>query len=740
VTCRAATADDATFSVEAVMASELPVAVLDQERWEVIDEVLLADGGQYPAQMPFQKDHDRSVDANLGSVREPRRDGTNWIGRIYFDGTDPEAVKAYNKVKGRHLQDVSIGYRSTEYVDIAAGQTATVAGRQFTAAANRRLRITTKYQPKELSLCAIGADPTSKIRGEGEPLPSHMQPGDTGGKGQMDPVLRTYLQSLGLRHDATDDQAKAFLAILGGDQKVRADAVLAKTMTLDEALKPTVRKEQETPATPATPATPPSADTIRAETLRLERERVTTIRGLAGPDVDPELVTRAEDEAWTVERASKEFLKNLREGRTPAVGADTNRAPGGIVSNHERDCTRESLSMALVMRSGGGDDKKLGAMVGEINNRRAAAGQAPIKFENVAQQAQRYDDTSLLDMCREAIRLDGKQVPHGREQTIRAAVSGGSLAQIFTTSVNVMLLQAYEEEPDTTVWCMETEVADFKTNSDIRFNANAALKKVARGQTAEHATADDSAESYKVARYAKQFVVDEQDIIDDSLNAFSQMPIEFGNAAARLRPDLVYAMVLANPTMADTGAVFNGTALTTAGGHANYYADGTTAIGGPLAAGTLQLAITKMRQQYRGTGKNKVQLNIQPQFLVVPPELQFTAEILLTSAERFKDSDLGSYNPLKGKLTPVVEARLGTAGVTDPDSGTAYTGTAVNYFLFARPGLSAKVAYRRGTNRSPVLRSFVLERGQWGIGWDVNLDIGVKFTEFRGAFSAKGAA
>jgi hypothetical protein len=78
--------------------------------------------------------------------------------------------------------------------------------------------------------------------------------------------------------------------------------------------------------------------------------------------------------------------------------------------------------------------------------------------------------------------------------------------------------------------------------------------------------------------------------------------------------------------------------------------------------------------------------------------------------------------------------------VTDPDSGTAYTGTAVNYFLASRPGLHAKVAYRRGTGRAPVLRSFVLDRGQWGIGWDVNLDIGVKFIDFRGMFKGKGSA
>jgi hypothetical protein len=411
------------------------------------------------------------------------------------------------------------------------------------------------------------------------------------------------------------------------------------------------------------------------------------------------------------------------------------------VRDHERDCTRESLGIALFMRSGGRDEKKLKAAVNQLNGRRARSGQSPLTLENLAQQAQRYDDMSLLDICREAIRMDGKQIPHSRDETIRAAVSGGSLTQVFTTSVNAMVLVAYEEEPDTTVWCAETDVADFKTNTDIRFNANAALKKLGRGQTAEHANNDDSAETYKVARYGKQWAVDEQDIIDDSMNAFSMMPVEFGNAARRLRPDLVYAMVLANPTMADTGAVFNSTALTTAGGHANSAADGSNAnVGGPLAAGSLQAAVVQMAKQYRGTGRNKVILNIIPQFLLVPSELRFTAQILLKSIQRVTGQDAGTYNPLENLLIPVIEPRVGAVGVVDPDSGTSYSGTAVNYWLFSRPGLHAKVAYRRGTNRSPAMRSYQLTQGQWGIGFDINHDIGVKFTEFRGAFSAKGSA
>jgi len=734
LTLRADSIDESTRSIEAVMATENPVAVFDWERWEVIDEVLRMDGAGIPEQSPLLENHRRySTDDVLGSVRNIRREGDQLIGRMYFDDEDPKAIRVWNKVKKRHIRDVSIGYRTTAFEDIPPNTRKSVGGRDY-ASGSRRLRITTGFEIRELSVTPIGADPKAKTRREVVPPPQ--LPADVGRSVFMNPQLRTFLESLGLRTDASETSAQEFLNRLTGDQRQRADAIAAGTLQLADAMRaeiaaartttpaPAPEPARATPAAPSAPA-PIDPETVRAEGARAERQRIARVGELGETaDAPAELRQRAIAEGWDEQRAAVEFLNHTRSSRTPAVGSD---APAGIVRNHERDCTQRSLGLALAMRSG--VDVEKWAKRGKVQG-----------WENLAQRADRYSDMSLIDICREALRMDNREIPVTRDETIRSAVSGGSLTKIFTDSVNAMLLQAYEEEPDTTVWVEEGEVADFKTNTDIRFAGNAALKKVGRGQTADHAASEDSAETYKAARYARQFVVDEQDIIDDSMNALSRMPQEMGQAARRLRPDLVYAMILANPTMADTGAVFNSTALTTAGGHANSFNDAATAVGGPLAAGTLQLLITKMRQQYRGSGRNKVPLNIVPQFLIVPPELEFTAKILVRSAERVVSSSDGTFNPLQGIVQPIVETRLGTIGVTDPDSGTAYTGLATNYWLAARKGLHAKVVYRRGTNRAPQVRSFTLQQGQWGIGWDINHDIGAKFIDFRGISYAKGAA
>jgi hypothetical protein len=89
-------------------------------------------------------------------------------------------------------------------------------------------------------------------------------------------------------------------------------------------------------------------------------------------------------------------------------------------------------------------------------------------------------------------------------------------------------------------------------------------------------------------------------------------------------------------------------------------------------------------------------------------------------------------------LTLVVDDRIGVSGVTDPTTNTARTGLDTNWFLSAGGARTVRVAYRRGTNRQPQLRSFMLDRGQWGMGWDINMDIGAKALDYRGMHKSAG--
>lgn len=160
---------DEDTSVEAVLSTENVVSVFDWWRWEVIEEVLLMDGLiEVPDQVTLLDTHDSSsVKKVLGSVRDLKieavGDQKQLVGRRYFSSV-ADAKDAATKVKEKHIRDGSIGYRVLESVILEPGTTQVINGRTYTAGAKSRLRIATKWQLKEDSLCAIGADGAAKIR------------------------------------------------------------------------------------------------------------------------------------------------------------------------------------------------------------------------------------------------------------------------------------------------------------------------------------------------------------------------------------------------------------------------------------------------------------------------------------------------------------------------------------------------------------------------------------------------
>ena len=738
LTVRADTIDEDNRSVEAIMSTEGQVSVFDFGRWEVIDEVLVSRGADLPSQVPLLENHRRdSLDNVLGSVRNMRIEGEQTVGRMFFAKGDERADRAWNKVRQGHLDAVSVGYRAVEFVDIAPNKTATIAGRQYTAG-SRSLRVTTQWQQKELSLTPVGADPRAKVRESAIPLNKEAH--------TMEPKLRKYLESLGLRKDATDDEAKGFMLGLGGQQRsicnvldhaVGEDENLRHMQKLsligmgvdpDDPSRAYVDPKNKTPEPPPEPRRddpqpkPVDADAIR----KAEKERVAAIRKMVGDDADEAFVTRAIDEDWDTERTAAALLEAIRTDRSAPVGAIHSRS-------HDADCNTRTLAAGMLIANGSDPTKC-------VLTREIGAGLARGKTlsDEDAERGYIYNDMSAVDICREACRIDGGRVPVGRQEAIRAAVSGGTLSFVFGTNVYAKMVAGWDEIGDTTGgWVDEEDVANFLTQEDITLAASSRLERLPRGDTAKHASASDKHETYKIARYAKQFVIDEQDILDDRLGAMMAMPREMGIAARRLRPNLIYNEILTNPTLvADSGAVFNSTAVTTTGGHANLTTD-------VLGSAGLRLAITAMGKQRES--ENQV-LNIAPRFLLVPAALEWTADELTTHEtliKIFADSSDPKYSPsnsiARRGITPVMDDRLGSTGVTDPDTGDIRTGSDTAWYLTAGGPRGIRAAYLRGTGRSPQLRSFALDRGQWGLGWDIKHDLGVAFLDFRPWHKSTGA-
>jgi len=169
-------------AVDAVLATSQRVMVFDMDRLEIIEEELQMDGVRAPEQMILAESHMVGdlfgLSTILGSVDNLRVEGNQLLGRIKISESEREDVKhAWSLVSGGHVRDVSIGYRSINFVDIPAGETQTVNGRTFTAG-GMTLRITTEWEPKETSLVPIGADDAAKIRSKAQPMAGRDAQGD----------------------------------------------------------------------------------------------------------------------------------------------------------------------------------------------------------------------------------------------------------------------------------------------------------------------------------------------------------------------------------------------------------------------------------------------------------------------------------------------------------------------------------------------------------------------------------
>jgi hypothetical protein len=203
--------------------------------------------------------------------------------------------------------------------------------------------------------------------------------------------------------------------------------------------------------------------------------------------------------------------------------------------------------------------------------------------------------------------------------------------------------------------------------------------------------------------------------------------------------------LLANPTIAATGgALFNATAQTATGtGHANLASGGTSA----LSLTSLKAAYTAMGKivNFDPNGRPR-QLNIKPRYLLCPSDLGIQADEILQSQLVQTVGTTGSattattFNAISNKgIQVIVDNRLNVTGVIDPATETAYAGSATNWFLAAEPSRTVGVFYLSGTGRAPQVRRFVLDKGQYGIGWDIVLDIGVKALDHKGMYKSAGA-
>jgi len=155
-----------------------------------------------------------------------------------------------------------------------------------------------------------------------------------------------------------------------------------------------------------------------------------------------------------------------------------------------------------------------------------------------------------------------------------------------------------------------------------------ALPEVDEGAEYTELVVGDSPETASFTKYGGYIPLTLELIDRDETRKLKAYARELGSAGLRKISSLVSAIFTANagvgPDMADTGALFNATAVTTAGGHANLLTAALAINTWDLACAAVynQPMLIKNAATYYGTGPK---MAINPKFCLVPRALQNTA-------------------------------------------------------------------------------------------------------------------
>ncbi len=428
-----------------------------------------------------------------------------------------------------------------------------------------------------------------------------------------------------------------------------------------------------------------TAEQIRKEALA-ESKRINGIREACGGQ-HGKIEARAIEEGWDVDQTKLEVLRASRP--TAPLVRWTDVAPNGHV-----------LQAAILSHMGceALAEKTLGA--------------------EAAQRARDLRATSLVDLCRAALQIEGKESPQGRDGLIRAALSTYSLPVALGEAANKVLMDSYTESPATwRAFAAIKSAADFKEHTGIRPTQTGELEQVAPGGELKYGSLKESTYKFQVDTFGKNLGIDRRDIINDDLSMFDDTARSLGRSAMRAVSDLVYKTLLAGG-----GSFFSF-------GNGNYSSGADTA----LSLAALGAGITKVMQQRDDEGRD---LDIRPKILLVPPELSQTAkELLQSDFIQRANSDEPTGNALKNIVSLEVEPRL--------SNSNRFSGTSAKaWYLFAGPQDAALVVAFLQGKQVPTVEFFGFDAdpNKLAATWRVYFDYGAALAEHRAAYRAKGEA
>lgn len=796
ISFRASTANDDTMTIEATLSTEDPVRMCDYDAWEMMEEVLLADGRQRTDYLPMLDSHNRwSVEEVLGHMDNIRTEGGNTVVTCHFDKNDDTAVKVFRKYRDGHARGLSVGYTVKKYMDIAPGQSAVVKGRTFTASGTIKKRIVTEWVAKEGSLVAVGADAKALTRAAAgvRGLSAEMSEDQfTAVKAIREQSLNGGVQE---RSAAEIDEVPAKVEAQDSERTIESSVETLQAVqqtpsvvinihndgNRTEVELPKENKAVETAAEPEASRTAQGATTedsalesvnqsvpavvggnnerngamstektaeqtaadvekVRTdaikEGIRIERERQDSIRALAGDDVSPECLAKClADPDMTVDGARDAFLADIRAQRAAASKPATSDAPKLELSGNKRTAPSiDVLTAAVTLRMGG---------------------EAAVRHLQTVDYNQ---STGKLRMNRRSMQItDEMKKQHERNVNDAYAFEARSAADICEMALRASKIEVPLEREDIISRSLSTP-----TISTIYTQTMGAVLASSIGETVDSTvgwckevdvpnfksnelhqfeggilTKRNRGEQARPASFADTMETFKVSEYASVLNIDRQDLIDDDlNAFLTALSEYARGVQDLRPSLVYGFLAANAALSTDSVALFHAASHGNLITSSALAAATLQTGITALASQ-RGPGG--LNLNLRDIYLVTSETLSFTAAQLVSSAEiREAAAANGTMNPLASRGIKLARDSRLNVGFTYPATGLAVAGAGTTWYLAAAGGAyGINVGYLRGTNRMPTMSTTVYNGGgKYGMAMDVQFDIGVGVQSYQGLLKA----
>ena len=620
---------------------------------------------------PILKDHNQSF--IVGHTDQIQVDDSLLSVNGVVSGTGAAAQEIITTSENGFPWQASLGASADKVVFIAEGKTGKANGREFAGP----VYVARKSTLGEISFVALGADDDTY---------AHV--------------------AAGAGNDQTQEVTTMEFEQWADDNGFNLDGL---DETNVESLKAMFAKSQESsakkPATePTVTATATIDEPIVDPTLEMRAQAATELRRIAAIrkvccGEHPELEAQAIEEGWDETKTELAVLRASRP-KAPAIGSPTPPVNSRILE-------------AAACLSVGFDDTSLSREFGE----------------QTIEAAYPLRHIGLRELVAECARLEGQDIPRvfgDGVTTIRAGFSTISLPGILENVMNKSMLAAYENTPISAFQlCAVGSVSDFKEVSRYRLLGTGGFERVAPDGELKHGKLSEQKYTNKADTYGQILMLTRQDVINDDLAAFMDIPRQMGRSGAESIDDLFFNLLLSNP-----GSFFSV-------GNGNFLDGVDSAFGSE----SLTEAKTLFRKQKAGPGtkaKDQKPINIRPESLVVPVEVETDAELLMGSAQLMIDASgtktkIPVDNPHRNKYKVVSAPHL---------SDTYYTGASGKaWYLFANPNVLAafEIVFLNG-RRTPVIERVEAPPNMLGMGFRGYIDVGVNAQDHRGAVKVKGEA